>query len=179
MKALHGQEAQGKVEIIYFDQSGVSLTPVIPYAWQPVGQTYELPATERQRLNLLGFFTRAQAAFHVPVSGTVNSQTVIEAIDAFLAQRGSQPRPALLVLDNSSLHHSDLFSAQHERWLAQGLGLHYLPPYSSELNLIERLWRKLKYEWLPWRAFTELEHLKAAVGAIFEGIGSQYQITFG
>jgi hypothetical protein len=29
----------------------------------------------------------------------------------------------------------------------------YLPPYSPELNLIEILWRFMKYYWLPFSAY--------------------------
>jgi transposase len=32
----------------------------------------------------------------------------------------------------------------------------YLPPYSPELNLIEILWRRIKYTWLPFSSI----HLK-------------------
>ena len=32
-----------------------------------------------------------------------------------------------------------------ERWLAKGVGVHFLPPYCPELNQIEILWRKIKY----------------------------------
>jgi len=38
-----------------------------------------------------------------------------------------------------------------ERWLAKGVGVHFLPPYCPESNQIEILWRKIKYEWLPLR----------------------------
>ena len=38
-------------------------------------------------------------------------------------------------------------------WRAQGIVVAYLPPYSPELNHIELLWRKMKYEWLPLGAW--------------------------
>jgi transposase len=31
---------------------------------------------------------------------------------------------------------------------------YFLPPYSPELKCIEMLWRKMKYERLPFRSFT-------------------------
>jgi len=39
--------------------------------------------------------------------------------------------------------------------------LHWLPPYSPELNLIEILWRKIKYQWLPLRAYLSFNHLQS------------------
>ncbi|WP_157648304.1 IS3 family transposase, partial [Burkholderia ubonensis] len=32
------------------------------------------------------------------------------------------------------------------------LTLYFLPPYSPELNRIEKLWHKMKYEWLAFKA---------------------------
>ncbi len=60
----------------------------------------------------------------------------------------------------------------------QGVGLHWLPPYSSELNLIEILWRKIKREWLSPKAYLGFEHLKAELQTILDRFGSKYQITF-
>jgi transposase len=41
----------------------------------------------------------------------------------------------------------------------QGLYLLFLPPYCPELNLIEILWRKIKYEWLPVSAYESFKDL--------------------
>ncbi|MEP1645168.1 transposase, partial [Rhodopirellula bahusiensis] len=46
-----------------------------------------------------------------------------------------------------------------ERWAARGLLVYHLPPYSPELNSIERLWKKLKYQLMPveaWEKFSTL-----------------------
>jgi transposase len=51
------------------------------------------------------------------------------------------------------------------RPLLEGLGitLFYLPPYSPELNKIERVWRSVKYEDIPIRAYPWIEELQATV----------------
>jgi transposase len=36
----------------------------------------------------------------------------------------------------------------------KGMRFYFLPPYSPELKCIEMLWRKMKYERLPFRSFT-------------------------
>jgi len=56
--------------------------------------------------------------------------------------------------------------------------LHFLPPYSPELNLIEILWRKLKYEWLPLDAYQSYGHLKKWLLEILDNVGEKFQITF-
>lgn len=178
MEKLQEAAARGLVELFYFDESGFTLTPAVPYAWQPVGQTLSLPSASGQRLNVLGFLSKANEAFFYPVEGRVTSAEVIAAFDAFAAH----PRDdtlRLVILDNAPLHHSHAFQAQTEHWLAQGVIVHYLPPYSPELNLIEILWRKLKYEWLPFTAYLTFTALKSAVLDILNNVGSEYQITFG
>jgi len=54
----------------------------------------------------------------------------------------------------------------------------YLSPYSPELNLIEILWRRIKYTWLPFSAYACLNALNEALEAILSHVGSEYQITF-
>jgi transposase len=59
----------------------------------------------------------------------------------------------------------------------KGMQFYFLPPYSPELNRIEIVWRKMKYEWLPFRSFTPVE-LEQAIDEIAARFGSQYQLTF-
>lgn len=61
----------------------------------------------------------------------------------------------------------------------QGLFIKYLLPYSPELNLIEILWRFIKYSWLPFSAYLDFAALKNALDAVLENVGIKYRITFG
>ncbi len=173
------------MDLFYFDESGLCPCPVVPYAWQPCGQTLEVPAHVRTRLNLIGFFSRDNRSFIQTVEGRVTRQTVIEVMEAFVATPVTPPGPdkpvrlTRVVLDNASIHRSAAVEAHRERWLLKGVILHYLPPYSPELNLIEILWRKLKYEWLPLWAAARFEALKKAVAEVLDNLGEKYQINFG
>ena len=51
------EQQSGRMDVVYVDESGCSLTPQIPYAYQPIGETLEIPSSQSQRLNMLGFFT--------------------------------------------------------------------------------------------------------------------------
>jgi len=63
-------------------------------------------------------------------------------------------------------------------WQQRDVWLHFLPPYSPELNLIEILWRKVKYEWLPLDAYQSYGHLKKWVLEVLDSVGEKFQITF-
>jgi hypothetical protein len=150
LSGLRQLDQKDKMDLFYFDESGVSLTPVVPDAWQPSQQTLELPAFSRQRVNLLGFMNRDNAVFHTVGEGAVDGTTVVAAIEAFIAWRDSETL-AVLVLDNASIHTSAEVLEQRDAWLGHGLILFCLPVYLPELNLIEIFWRKfkLRYGWLP------------------------------
>lgn len=78
----------------------------------------------------------------------------------------------MIVLDNASVHTSTAFQAKLDECAEQGLCVYYLPPYSPELNKIERFWKRLKYQLVPpdaWERFsTLLNNLTSALGEIGE-----------
>jgi hypothetical protein len=179
---LRQQEVEGAINVYYFDGSGFSTTSSIPYAWQAVGKTREIPCKRSKRFNVLGFISRDNDAFFHAVEGSVNSARVIEAFDGFAAryaqQYGATQAPCIVILDNASIHHSDAVKQRMNDWMRQGVFLHFLPPYSPELNLIEMLWRKIKYEWLPIRSYKNYQAMKEAVLGILNNVGNKYTITF-
>jgi len=54
----------------------------------------------------------------------------------------------------------------------------FLPTYSPELNLIEILWRKIKYEWLPVTAYQSFPALTHHVLQVLSDYGGKYRINF-
>jgi hypothetical protein len=100
---------------------------------------------------------------------------VIHCFDLFNRRR---KKPALVVIDNAPIHTSDELEEEVERWEDEGLYLKFLPPYCPELNLIEILWRKIKYEWLPLDAYRGFKTMTDALFEVIRGIGSKYRITF-
>ena len=165
--------------MFYFDQSGFSLTPTVPYAWQPHGHTRAIPSAPSARLNVLGLLSPTNQSHFQMVTGTVTSATVIAALYAFAAQTAQAKKLRLAVLDNAPIHTSRAFQARVMEWFRQGVALHWLPPYSPELNLIEILWRNIKYHWLPLSAYLSFDHLKAELKKVLDQFGSKYTITFG
>lgn len=163
-------------ELVYFDGAGFTLVPCVPYGWQPKGETLELPSRHSRRLNVLGFLSLRGGLQPYVFEGRVDTQVLIECFDDY-CQRLT--KPCLVVLDNASVQTSALFQAQRARWEAAGLYLLLLPPYCPELNLIEILWRKLKYEWLPLSAYQSFQDLQDALDKVLKGVGTKYQLSFG
>ena len=181
-QALQQMADHGLINRFDFDASGFATGPCVPYAWQPLGVTRELPSFPSQRLNILGFLSRDQQAFFEAVEGTVGTDQAIAAFDRFAADDAlayaHHGQPCVVVLDNAPWPTSRDFRERLDRWGTHGVILHDLPPYCPELNLIEILWRKIKYDWLPLSSYTRDDDLKNAVLMVLSWVGYKYQISF-
>jgi transposase len=165
------------LDLVYYDETGFSLTSSIPYAWQEKGKTIEIPASKSKRINVAGFLSSNGKDFQgYQKEGSIKSADVVGFFDDF-AKHIKQP--TLVVLDNASTHRSADFQAKIEQWKEQDLHLYFLPPYSPELNKIEILWRKMKYEWINFDAFSSFQSLRVRLNELIEQIGEKYIINYG
>jgi DDE superfamily endonuclease len=152
------------------------LTPYIPYAWQPIGSAIEIPtSTHRRRLNVLGLLNRHNDLYPYVIEGKVDTPVIVECFDQFSKQINKR---TYVLLDNSPLHRSQEFIRHIPQWVKRGLIIKYLPPYSPELNLIEILWRFIKYHWLPFSAYMSFPCLVQAIEDILTRFGTDYTINF-
>ena len=175
LEALQKQEDQGKIDLYYFDESGFTLDPYIPYAWQEPGTVIELPATKGTRINVLGFMNRKNDLHPYMFEQSIHTPVVVACLNDF-CQRIK--KKTIVIMDNSSIHRSEEFEEYLAQWKKKGLRIKYLIPYAPELNLIEILWRHIKYLWLPFSAYQCMEALREALEQILKDFGSKYQITF-
>jgi transposase len=179
LEELREMAREGEFDLYYFDESGLSLDPYVPYAWQDIGRngTLSIPASRSKRINILGFMNfTGDKLVAFKQEGSVNSDVVIDIMDEFCE---SLEHPAVVILDNASIHKSKAVEAKMEEWGRSGMTLYFLPTYSPELNLIEILWRKIKYEWMPSSAYESMSNLRAALRNIIDSFGSnEYRIKF-
>jgi len=85
-----------------------------------------------------------------------------EAFIRLLLRHRSRLRRTVVVLDNARYHHAEQsrpFFRRHRRQIH----LDFLPPYSPELNPIERVWKLLRKCATHNQYFAELNDLLAAV----------------
>lgn len=176
LKELMKQHEEGEIELWFFDESGFDQQLRFPYAWQPIGETIEIPSTSSTRLNVLGFLTQDNQFESYCFEGRVNTDIVTACFDEFAKIRTSKPR--YVIIDNASIHIRSDFLFKLPEWQEMGIHIRSLPTYCSELNLIEILWRFIKYYWLPFGAILSFGNLTSEIENILSKIGSELRINF-
>ncbi len=161
--------------MFYADGSGFSMIPSVPYAWQEKGTRIEIPSFKGKTLNLFGIWDAKENLNLYSVEGSLTSQIVIEYIDDFCKKISGR---TVIVLDNASIHRSKIFKDRELGWKSRGLEIFYLPTYSPHLNLIEHLWRFMKYEWIDFSTYNSWENLVQYVENIANKFGNLYTINF-
>jgi len=175
LEELKQLEDEGKIDLYYLDETGFCLVSSVPYGWQDIGEYLAINSRRSRRLNVLGILKRNNH-FHAYVSEqSINTDVVIACIDTFFP---TVDKPTVIVVDRSSIHTSDGIQDKVEEWKERGLTIFELPSYSPELNLIEILWRFIKYEWLDIEAYRSWDILVSSVEKILKEFGSNYVINF-
>ena len=117
--------------------------PVLGYSWSPRGQRPQvLSNTARQRLNILGAYNSGQQDYiGFETTESINAQSMIRLIDQLEAH---QPEGRIiLICDNARYNHARLVRERLQNTACR-VEILFLPAYSPNLNLIERLWRFMK-----------------------------------
>lgn len=164
-----------EIGLSYFDCSGFSLTPSVPYAWQNKNECIEIPSAKSTSFNVLGFMDRKCNLDSYVFTGSITSDVVISCFDEFSYKID---KPTVVLVDNAPVHTSGKFDRKTVEWCKRGLIVVPISRYSPELNIIEILWRKIKYEWMPFSAYDTLESLYAALCDILSQVGTKFTINF-
>ena len=175
IESLKRLEDSGYLDLYFGDESHFGLTPNVPYAWQTKENPILLPAAKGKFLNVIGLMTHKNKLFFEVLETTYNTDKVISYMDRFVAQT---VKKTVVILDNSPIHKSKKFMAKIEEWKEKDVLIFFLPPYSPELNLIEILWRRIKYQWIPFDAYICFQNLKERLSYVLSNFGGKYDIIF-
>jgi transposase len=164
------QAKKGEGHVFFADAARCVFGSYLCCLWSFV-RLYVRAASGRQRFNVLGAFNAVTREL-VAVTNTtvVNALTVCELLRAIAAL--GLAGPVTVVLDNARYQKCALVQG-----LAKSLGitLLYLPSYSPNLNLIERLWRLIKREALYGRYHATFADFKAAIEATIRDLGGKHK----
>lgn len=152
------------------DAAHFVLAPFLGYLWSTVRLFLKAPSG-RQRLNVLGALNAISHEL-ITVSNDVyiNSQSVCDLL--WKIARLNLKTPVTLVLDNARYQRARLVQK-----LAAELKIEllFLPPYSPNLNLIERLWKFVKKQCLYSRYYSEFRSFSDAIIGCLQKTHSTYK----
>lgn len=152
------QAEKGEIKLFFMDASHFLWGGHPGYSWC-FERIWAKGASGRKRLSILGAVDAIGKDLHyVDTDGMVNGESVCSLL---LNLRFAYPdQPICVALDNVPYHRSKIVKE-----LAEGFGIEllYLPPYSPNLNIIERLWRWVKSDALSNRYHESYTLFRSAV----------------
>jgi hypothetical protein len=148
-------------KVVYEDESGADDTEDSPYGWCHRAERFYAEKTGHRtcRISMIAGWYNRQAVVLMTFQGYCD--TVVHPwVDRFLV-------PALtpwqvVIMYNARFHHA---AAIHELIEVAGCRLLFLPPYSPDLNKIEKFWARLKRHLR--KTYHRFEHFWDAVDHAF------------
>ena len=150
--------------MFYQDEVHFKMTLTIIRAWFLVGICPEIKSpTDRYKVSVFGalgkngqLITLQNDVFNAETFKLFLEKLLFEA-EVERNEKGNKKK-ILLVLDNAKYHHAKLLQPWLEEVKAV-LELMFLPPYSSDLNAIEMMWKKTRRNVTHNRFFESLDNL--------------------
>jgi len=152
-------EAQaGKRVVLFVDAAHFVLAPFLGFLWSVVRVFIQAPSG-RQRFNVLGALN---AVTHELITITNDAYITAESVCALLVKIADLYRglPLSIVLDNARYQRCALVM---EKAKNLNIELCFLPSYSPNLNLIERVWKFVKKKCLYSKYYEKFPAFKAAI----------------
>jgi transposase len=164
------QARQGQRQVYFVDAAHFVFAPFLGCLWC-VTRLFVRAASGRKRHNVLGAFDAVEhRLIRVTNQGYINAESVCSLLRAVAS--ASVGLPITLVLDNARYQKCAVVQA-----LAASLTIEllYLPSYSPNLNLIERLWRFVRKEALNSIYHEKFEDFRAAIDGCLDGLDTVYK----
>jgi transposase len=159
----------GEGHVLFVDAAHFVFGTFLSCLWS-FARIFLRAASGRQRFNVLGAWdAAARRLIAVTNTTVVNTATMCELLRK-IAESGLTG-PITLVLDNARYQRNAIVEA-----LAKELGIRllFLPSYSPNLNLIERLWKFIKRRALYGRYHPTFAEFQAAIQEVLDGLSTTY-----
>ncbi len=161
---------KGEVHLLFSDAAHFVLAPFICRLWCAV-RVFLKASGGRNRMNVLGAVNAITKEIITLTNTTyITSETLIEFLKQ-LKQKYND-KPIAIVLDNARYQHC--FTV---KTVAKSLGIHllFLPPYSPNLNIIERLWKFTKKKILYAKYYEKPTAFHLAIENFFKNVNQNHQ----
>ena len=162
---------QGKRQVFFVDAAHFVHASFLGLLWC-VARMWVRAASGRKRFNVLAAL---DAVTHKLITVTNHSYINAESVCMLLravAGAATAGIPITLVLDNAKYQKCALVAGLAEQL---GIELMYLPSYSPNLNLIERVWKFVKAECLRTKYYDNYEKFNKAIQQCLDDLPSKHK----
>jgi transposase len=164
------QARRGRRQVFFVEAAHLVLAPFLGCLWC-AARLFVRAASGRERYNVLGALDAiTHRLIRVTNDGYINAESVC-TLPRSVAAAGVG-LPITLVLDNAR---SQKCAVVQSLAASLGIELLYLPSYSPNLNLIERLWRFVRNEALNSTDYEKFEHFRAAIDECLDGLSTAHK----
>lgn len=166
LRQYNGIKSHG---LVYFgDSTHPEFAPTITYGWIKTGENFEVKTNSgwRKRVNVCGAIEIKSLNVIAKSFDTINKQSICEILRSIRRKNPSEEK-IYFILDGAAYNRAKVVKN-----LAKNLGIKilYLPPYSPNLNPIERLWKFMKKKVTANRYFEEFDDFRKTLMEFFRGI---------
>lgn len=125
--------------ILFIDATHPTQATKISCGWRRTGVDKPIKTTgSRTRLNIVGAIRLGHLQDAITKQyATVNGESIIDFFK-LIKEQYKTSKCIHVILDGAGYHRSEVVRTEAKK---RGIKLHYLPPYSPNLNPIERLWK--------------------------------------
>ena len=153
------KELKDNEKIVFLDSVHPTQSTKLGYGWIKTGTSKFIQTTgSRTRLNITGAININSKQINTASYKTINSESTIDFLEQL---RRAYPKKKLhLVLDQAGYHRSQAVKDFAQK---NNIVLHFLPPYSPNLNPIERLWKLMNEYVRNNRYFSKAKEFREAI----------------
>jgi transposase len=164
------EASRGKRKVFFVDAAHFVLGCFLGMVWC-FTRLFVKGASGRQRYNVLGAVdSHSKELISIRTSDYINAIIVTELIDLI---REKHPTAEItLVMDNARYQRCKLVI---DHAAAKEVELLFLPSYSPNLNIIERLWKLVKTNCLRNRYFPDFAAFRSAIDTFLDEINEKHQ----
>ena len=169
-KNLKESAEKGEIHLMFFDPTHQVHNTINGTCWQTKGKrgTVILPSnTGRKRISVLGAINSITGDCTTIITENNCDKDMVILTFNEIRKEYSDDKDIVIILDNASYNHA--YKTVEEAALL-GIRLVFLPTYSPNLNLIERLWKFLKKIVLKNKYYKTFNEFKKAIEVFFENI---------
>ncbi len=164
------QAKEENKHLLFMDAAHFTLSPFLCFLWS-FARVFIKAAAGRNRINVLGAVNAMTKEVTTLINDTyVNADVIVDFLKQ-LRQHYKDGKSIALVLDNARYQHCEKVKTAAR---SIGIDLIFLPPYSPNLNIIERLWKFTKKQILHARYYEKPKEFHAAIRHFFETINEKH-----